>query len=246
MTGTGTGVSIRLRRLAFSFRNRAVFNALDLDISGGLTFVVGVNGAGKTTLFRLILGDLKARHGEITLPDAVARHQRFGYLPQAFGFPPRFTVTEFVAHLAWLRGVRSSERRELVREALARTGLDARRDDRMGSLSGGMLRRAGVAQALVHRPKLVLLDEPTVGLDPRQRMDLRKLVGELAAGITMIISTNMLEDVAVVGGNVVVLHEGVVRFTGTAEQMATMAGSGSGSDLDRAFLALTEDQRAAK
>lgn len=241
----GRGVSAQLRGLTFAFKGTEVFEGIDLDVPSGLTSVVGVNGAGKTTLFRLILGDLKARRGYAVLPAAAAGQRQIGYLPQTFGYPPRLTVAEFVAHLAWLRGVRPGEREELVGEALVRAGLDGRRGDRMAMLSGGMLRRAGVAQALVHRPKLVLLDEPTVGLDPRQRMALRALVGELAADTTIVLSTNILEDVAVLGGNVVVLHDGEVRFTGTAEQMAAIADNGPGSDLDRAFLRLTDEQEAA-
>jgi len=232
--------------LTFSFRDRNVFDKVDLELPSGLTFVVGANGAGKTTLFRLVLGDLKPAQGKITLPSAIAGHDKIGYLPQGFGYPPRFTVAEFVAHFAWLRGVPARERQALVREALARTGLETRAEDRMGALSGGLLRRAGIAQALVHRPKLVLLDEPTVGLDPRQRMELRSLVSELAADTTMAISTHLLEDVAVLGGNVVVLHEGSVRFTGTVEQMAAMADDGPGSDLDRAFLVLTRESEAIR
>jgi ABC-2 type transport system ATP-binding protein len=233
-----SGVSVQVRGLGFSYRTTTVFDAVDLDLTRGTNFVVGVNGAGKTTLFRLILGDLRPARGAI---EVIRRgdDRGIGYLPQTFGFPPRLTVAEFLTHVAWLHRVPRARRSTSVADALARVGLVDRADDRMGTLSGGMLRRAGIAQALVHQPSLVLLDEPTVGLDPRQRVELRELLGSLARDTTMVISTHLLEDVSVVGGHVVVLHDGRVRFTGTTAEMAARAGAGPGSDLDRAFLTLT-------
>ncbi|MGC5033811.1 ATP-binding cassette domain-containing protein [Micromonospora sp. DT229] len=213
---------------------------MSVQFPAGLTFLVGVNGAGKTTLFRLLLGDLKPHHGQVLVPASAGRG-RLGYLPQAFGFPPRLTVAEFVAHFAWLQGVPRRQRPARVREALERVNLADRAGDRMGTLSGGMLRRAGIAQALVHRPELLLLDEPTVGLDPKQRVDLRGLFTDLAAQTTVVVSTHLLEDVAAVGGHAVLLDEGEVRFAGSVADLTEIGdrAEGQGSPLDRAFLTLT-------
>jgi ABC-2 type transport system ATP-binding protein len=242
--------AVRLRGVEFGFGRTDLFTGLDLALPRGLTFLVGVNGAGKTTLFRLMLGDLRPSRGTIEIPGLAGTPVRsaIGYLPQSFGFPPRFTVTDFVAHLAWLRGVDRRRRPALVRAAIARVGLTERAGDRMGTLSGGMLRRAGIAQALVHEPPLVLLDEPTVGLDPRQRMDLRDVFRTLATTVTLVVSTHLLEDVAALGGHVAVLHEGRLRFTGSVDEMAAHAGDdqGGGSTLDRAFLALTATEEAVR
>lgn len=231
-----TGPVVRIRGLTFGYRARTTVLAdFDLDFHAGMNFVVGVNGAGKTTLFRLLLGDLTGRQGTIEVAGTTggARPAGIGYLPQAFGFPPRFTVTEFVTHFAWLRGVARGLRAEYARQAIAHVELTGHAHDRMGTLSGGMLRRAGIAQAIVHRPRLVLLDEPTAGLDPRQRVGLRSLFTTLAADTTLVVSTHLLEDVAAVGGYVSMLHDGQLRYTGPVADLA------DGSGLDSAFLAMT-------
>ncbi|MGW2292635.1 ATP-binding cassette domain-containing protein [Streptomyces phaeochromogenes] len=217
--------------LDFGFRKRPLFEGVSLELDPGVNFIVGANGAGKTTLFRLILGDLKPRKGSIYIPSG-----KVGYLPQSFGHPPRFTVEEFVTHFAWLHGVPRKDRPRAVQDAITAVGLEARAGDRMGHLSGGMLRRAGIAQALVHRPVLVLLDEPTTGLDPRQRADLRNLLVQLGESTTLVVNTHLLEDVAAIGGHIVVLDAGTIRFTGSISDLAEHGGSGS---LDQAFLALT-------
>jgi ABC-2 type transport system ATP-binding protein len=242
--------AVRVRGIQFAYGRRRLFDGLDVAVPRGLTFVVGLNGAGKTTLFRLLLGDLRPQWGNIETSGLTGPDMRtaIGYLPQSFGFPPRYTVAEFVAHFAWLHGVARRQRSAAVMEAMERVGLAEHARDRMGTLSGGMLRRAGIAQALVHQPPLVLLDEPTAGLDPRQRLDLRGLFGNLAEAVTLVVSTHLLEDVAAVGGNVVVLHEGSLRFVGSVSEMAAYAvdESGHGSVLDRAFLALTEPTGAER
>ncbi len=227
------GTIVEIKDLHFGYRRRAVFEGINIELSLGVNFIAGINGAGKTTLCRLMLGDLRPLRGTIGAPGGST-----GYLPQAFGYPPRFTVAEFVTHFAWLHGVPRKLRASRVQEALNLVGLAQRAEERMGALSGGMLRRAGIAQALVHQPQLVLLDEPTVGLDPRQRVDLRSLLTQLGATTTLVVSTHLLEDVAAIGGHVVVLHEGTVRFSGSATEMAAHAEDGSGS-LDKAFLTLT-------
>jgi ABC-2 type transport system ATP-binding protein len=252
MSEVTNNILVRIRGLNFAYGSRSVFDEVDLDLVPGVNFLVGVNGAGKTTLFRILLGDLALHRGTVDMPglDSNPRgaSDNIGYLPQTFGFPPRLTVTEFVSHFAWLQGVPRRVRRERVQEALDRVHLSDRAGERMNRLSGGMMRRAGIAQALVHRPKLVLLDEPTVGLDPRQRMDLRELFAELTPTTTLVISTHLLEDVAALGGHAVVLDAGTVRFSGSVEELALHAdpNNSNGSQLDRAFLALTSGTGAAR
>lgn len=230
--------SVSVRGLVFGYPRHQVFDGVDLDLRTGTNFVIGVNGAGKTTLFRLFLGDLKPQSGSI----GIAGRSDIGYLPQAFGYPPHFTVEEFVSHLAWARKVPRRSRRRQVRTALAQVGLADNITTKMAALSGGMLRRAGVAQALVHEPKVVLLDEPTAGLDPRQRVELRALFGGLSGFTTLVISTHLLEDVSAIGGHAAVLDDGEVRFVGEVDELTAIGADlpGDGSAIDRAFLRLTD------
>jgi ABC-2 type transport system ATP-binding protein len=218
----------------FGYRGRRVFEGISAELTPGMNFVAGLNGAGKTTLFRLILGELRPQHGAISN----ASRGQIGYLPQAFGYPPRFTLRQFVEHFAWLHRVPARQRAPRAETALDRVGLTERSGDRMGTLSGGMLRRAGIAQALVHDPQILLLDEPTAGLDPRQQLELRALLPELAASMTVVVGTHLLDDVSAIGGRVILLADGTARFSGDATDLSQLASDGSGS-LHRAFLDLT-------
>ncbi|MEU8079328.1 ATP-binding cassette domain-containing protein [Catellatospora citrea] len=236
-------VTLIVKDLSFNYSKRAVLSAVNLQIGSGITALVGINGAGKTTLIRNLLGDLTGT-GEIAFYDEggnlrsqkIAR-ARLGYLPQTFGFPPHLSAEEFVSYFAWLRGVPRRDRRAAVNDALQRVNMETEAATLMGQLSGGMLRRIGIAQALVHRPDAVILDEPTVGLDPAQRLDLRGLLAELAEATPVLVSTHLLEDVAQWDAGVIVLHEGTVAFQGTVQDMLD---HGDGADtLERAFLTIT-------
>jgi ABC-2 type transport system ATP-binding protein len=195
-----TGVGVRFGR------GRAARTALDdvnLQTDMGVHGLLGPNGAGKTTLMRVVATVLAPTTGDVRLigrDTAVERQrreirQRLGYLPQSFGMYPRFTVREFVEYFAWLKEVPAARATAAVLQAIERVGLADRADARMKSLSGGMLRRAGLAQALVNDPEVLLLDEPTAGLDPQQRVTFRRLVRELGASSTVLISTHIVEDV---------------------------------------------------
>lgn len=235
--------------LSFGYGSRSVFEKIDMRVPAGSTFFLGSNGAGKTTLFGLILGENRPAHGGISVlghslagPQDVAYLRRYvGYLPQRFGYPSHFTALEFVTYFAWLRGVPRKARSRAVETALERVGLADRAHDRLGALSGGMLRRAAIAQAIVHKPGLLLLDEPTIGLDPAQRVALRSLLTEIAADASILVSTHLLEDVQQTADHVVVLHDGVVRFTGSPADLGALGAQSEqqGSLLERAFLGLT-------
>ncbi|MEU7025131.1 ATP-binding cassette domain-containing protein [Streptomyces sp. NPDC046275] len=222
-------------------------DGVDAEFRGGVTGLLGPNGAGKTTLLSLLSTGRRPDVGTVRVLGEAVRgraatlrvRERIGVLPQAFGHHPRFTVTEFVEYAAWLRKVPTRERRARVREVLRLVDLERQADQRMGALSGGMLRRAGIAQAMVNRPALVLLDEPTAGLDPAQRVGFRALVRDLGEHTAVVLSTHLAEDVAQVCDHVHVLLDGRMRFTGTA---AALCGDRelSGPALEAGYLAVVE------
>lgn len=213
----------------------------------GLTCLLGLNGAGKTTLLRTIAGDLSPRAGVIGIGQSTftteaprSVHSKVAYLPQDPVLPGQMLVWDVVTYAAWLKRVSSST---AVTEALDRVQLLERRHDRCSALSGGLRRRAALACALVGGPEVVLLDEPTVGLDPEQRLQLRSIVHDALHGSTVVISTHELAEVEALNAHIVLLHRGRVAFTGTVAELRSAAPSSSAS-LEEAFTHIVSGSEA--
>ncbi|WP_246365741.1 ABC transporter ATP-binding protein [Kibdelosporangium persicum] len=226
---------------------RMAVNGLDLSLGVGVHGILGPNGAGKTTLIRALATVLSPAGGSLELlgkqpggRDLRPLRREIGYLPQQFGFYPRFTVREFVEYMAWLKEMPKAEIPGAVQRAIDRADLTSRADDKLKTLSGGMVRRAGIAQALVNNPRILLLDEPTVGLDPAQRMQFRELVRSLATDTCVVVSTHLVEDVAVACTDVVLMDEGKLVFQGTPESLAAAGGDSDVGDspAERGYSAL--------
>ena len=234
---------------------RMAVDGLHLSLGTGVHGLLGPNGAGKTTLMRALATVLRPAGGDLRLLgesvrrrlDLRALRRDIGYLPQEFGYYPRFTVREFVEYLAWLKELPKGDVPGAVQRAIERVGLADRADDRMKTLSGGMLRRAGIAQAIVNDPQLLLLDEPTVGLDPEQRLDFRELLRELGTDSCVVVSTHLVEDVVAACTDVVLIDAGRLVFQGVpAELEAAGAAGGVGdSAAERGYTALLRDHRLA-
>ncbi|WP_033263104.1 ABC transporter ATP-binding protein [Amycolatopsis vancoresmycina] len=209
-------------------RRKMAVDGLDLSLGKGVHGLLGPNGAGKTTLIRALATVLRPVSGDLTLLGTPAGAQsgrrelrrRIGYLPQNFGYYKRFTVREFVEYLAWLKEMSKEDIPGAVQRAVERVGLADRADDRLKTLSGGMIRRVGIAQAIVNDPDILLLDEPTAGLDPAQRVRFRELVQHLGRDSCVLISTHLVEDVATACQDVVLFAEGKLVFQGTPEALA--------------------------
>jgi len=237
-----TGLKVRVGR------KRMAVNGLDLALGRGVHGLLGPNGAGKSTLIRTMATVLRPTAGELSLlgimsgygGDLRALRRRIGYLPQNFGYYKRFTVREFVEYMAWLREVSKRDIPGAVQRAIERVGLADRADDKMKTLSGGMVRRVGIAQAIVNDPDVLLLDEPTVGLDPAQRVRFRELVQELGQDSCVLISTHLVEDVATACSDVVLFDQGRLVFQGTPAELAA-AGTPEhvgDSPIERGYTAL--------
>ncbi|RPK65648.1 putative ABC transporter ATP-binding protein YxlF [Streptomyces sp. ADI96-02] len=249
--------SARLASVSQGYGDRRIIENLDLRLLPGVTGLLGPNGAGKTTLLRTLATIAPPQDGTLELfgapvrseRDARRARRRIGYLPQDFGYYPAFTVTDFVRYCAWLREVPDRKAGPATDSALAAVGLAERARHRMRSLSGGMLRRAGIAAAIVGSPSLVLLDEPTVGLDPAQRLDFRELIRSLAReGAAVLLSTHLVEDVGAACDHVLVLNDGRVVHSGTPRQLAEQATPTAPGDspLERGYMAALGNRRAAE
>ncbi|KDN17559.1 ABC transporter ATP-binding protein [Amycolatopsis rifamycinica] len=209
-------------------RRKMAVDGLDLSLGKGVHGLLGPNGAGKTTLIRALATVLRPAEGELSLLGVPAGghaglralRRRIGYLPQNFGFYKRFTVREFVEYIAWLKEMSKKDISGAVQRAVERVGLADRADDRMKTLSGGMVRRVGIAQAIVNDPDILLLDEPTAGLDPAQRVRFRELVQDLGRDSCVLISTHLVEDVGTACSDVILFAEGKLVFQGTPHELA--------------------------
>ncbi|MEU5386810.1 ATP-binding cassette domain-containing protein [Kitasatospora cineracea] len=245
----------RVAGLVQGYRGRTVIDGLDLAVGEGVLGLLGPNGAGKSTLLRTLatvappLGGTLEVCGERIGSERSARlaRRRIGFLPQDFGYFAGYTVEEFVRYCAWLREVPDAQAADAARKAVGAVGLAERARARMKSLSGGMLRRAGIAAALVGEPRLVLLDEPTVGLDPAQRLEFRALVRSLR-GTAVVLSTHLVEDVAAVCDQVAVMNEGRIVFRGTAGELAALARDSDPGDtpLERGYMRALDGRPAVR
>ncbi|MDR1188638.1 MAG: ATP-binding cassette domain-containing protein [Bifidobacteriaceae bacterium] len=231
-----------------SYGHREVLSRLTGQLSAGQVLgLLGPNGAGKTTLLSIMACVLAPTQGQVVVDgmpvanetDARAARRLIGFLPQSPAWVPSFTALETVQYSAWLKGVPSRDQDALAREALALVGLTDQAARRMRQLSGGMIQRVNLAAALVARPKILLLDEPTVGLDPAQRLEFRALIGSFG-DTAVVLSTHLVEDVAVLATDVMVLNEGVVRFTGPPAQLASAGAPDARGDtpLERGYMSV--------
>ncbi len=206
---------------------------VDLEVGRGMFGLLGPNGAGKTTLMRIISGLLEPTSGTVTLDghDVVAEPrrvwERLGYLPQEFGFYPHLTGEKMLAHLLRLKGVTAQGRKlgELVAELLERVNLTVAAGQKVSAYSGGMRQRLGVAQAIAGDPRLIIVDEPTAGLDPEERLRFYRLLAELAEERIVLLSTHIVEDVAVLCTRFAIIREGrLVTCTTPADARRRIAG----------------------
>lgn len=225
---------IALENITAGHKHRTVFHRINLELPQGVIGLVGPNGAGKTTLLRTLATTLTPHHGHLVWngrpliqPTLDAYRATLGYLPQQFRPFPRFSVRAYVRYVLLMRTphVPEGEIDARVERAIHAVGLSRHSERKMSELSGGELQRAGIAQAIVNRPDVLLLDEPTVGLDPDQRIAFRRLLRSVGSGRTVVISTHLLEDVESVCDHLVLIHQGAVLYAGAPSQLAMGVGA---------------------
>ncbi len=225
--------AVRVDRLSRRYGAVRALDGVDLALDRGITGLLGPNGAGKTTLLTVLATVNEPDTGRVSVfgldpRDTIERveiRRRLGYLPQELGYHRHFTVGAFLDYVAILKEVFDKRRRaEEVARVLAAVGLGRSAGKRIRTLSGGQRQRLGIAQVLLGQPDLLILDEPTAGLDPSQRLRFRELLSDLPGDPVIVLSTHQADDVAAICQRVVVLLAGRARFTGTPAELAAVAG----------------------
>jgi ABC-2 type transport system ATP-binding protein len=233
---------------SYSRRGRPVLDGLDLSFASGHTVLLGPNGAGKSTLLALGASACAPQRGRVRLGQlgptgraALSSYRRkVSWLPQSPQFLPGMTCREHVAYVGWLKGMSEREAWRAAPAAIERVGLTDKRKDKVGTLSGGQRQRLAIAQALVHDAELLLLDEPTVGLDPLQRRRFLDLLDGLRGSVSVIVSTHDIADLDQAFDEVLVLESGALRFQGPVARFESGAEAdcAPGRRLESAYAAL--------
>ncbi len=229
----GGGIpALRAEQLTRKYGRTVALDRVDLALDRGIVGLLGPNGAGKTTLLSIVATVASPDSGLISVlgfdpgrpAERVQIRRRLGYLPQDLGYHRHFTVAAFLDYVAILKEITDARRRHAeVARVIAAAGLTGKASSRIRTLSGGMRRRLGLAQALLGSPELLVLDEPAAGLDPEQRLRFRELLSDLPASPMVLLATHQVEDVTAICSHVVVLLKGQVQFAGTPAELARQA-----------------------
>jgi ABC-2 type transport system ATP-binding protein len=219
---------IVVKDLSKSFRRKEVLHSVNLHLEAKVYGLLGANGAGKTTLIRCMAGLYELQQGKVLYHNepiykSKSFHQDLGYLPQAFGMFQELTLYEMMDYICSLKDIAKSKCANEITKALKYVNLEDRAKDRIKTLSGGMVRRAGIAQAILGNPKVMLLDEPTAGLDPGERARFKNIVSEIKKDRMILISTHIVEDVDACCDSVIVINEGSILFNGSCEELRNVA-----------------------
>ena len=224
-------------RLTKQFQNKIAVDRVSLRLHNGVFGLLGTNGAGKTTLMRMLCGILQPTGGTIAFDGMDVREEGYravlGYLPQDFGYYPEFTAMDFLLYMAALKGLPKKSAKRRANELLELVGLQDMGRKKIKTFSGGMKQRLGIAQALLNNPKLLILDEPTAGLDPKERVRFRNLIQQLGKDSIVLLSTHIVSDIEHIADEVLMMKDGTLIYNGTwDEQMG---------DLERFYLAQFEE-----
>lgn len=218
-------VKLELDGLTKEFGDFTAVNHINLTMTNGVYGLLGVNGAGKTTLMRMLCTLLKPTSGTICCNgkdifnmDSEYR-KLLGYLPQDFGFYPEFTVEDYLLYIAALKGIRPVVAKKRVKELISKVGLSKAAHKKMKKLSGGMKRRAGIAQAMLNNPKILILDEPTAGLDPNERIRFRNLISELSEDRLVLLSTHIVSDIEYIANEIWLMKDGEILHKGSIDEL---------------------------
>ena len=211
-------MELSIDRLTKQYQNKIAVDRISLRLNTGIYGLLGANGAGKTTLMRMVCGILKPTSGTITFDGIDVSEERYrsmlGYLPQDFGYYPEFTGEDFLLYMAALKGMRKPQARRKTVELLKRVSLHDVAKKKIKTYSGGMKQRLGIAQALLNQPKLLVLDEPTAGLDPKERVRFRDLIKDLGKDSIVLLSTHIVSDIEHIADDILMMKSGQLIYQG--------------------------------
>lgn len=214
--------TLRVDDVCKSYQNKTVVDHICLELDTGVYGLLGANGAGKTTLMRMICGILRPTQGDISLAGQPVTSEAYrsllGYLPQDFGYYPDFTGREFLLYMAALKGLPKAQAQRKSGELLELVGLAGQAGRKVKTYSGGMKQRLGIAQALLGAPRLLVLDEPTAGLDPKERVKFRDLIAEAGKSCIVLLSTHIVSDVEHIADSILMMREGKLIYQGKWEE----------------------------
>ena len=213
-------------RLTKQYQNKIAVDRISLRLKPGVYGLLGANGAGKTTLMRMLCGILKPTSGTITFDgcdvSSEAYRAELGYLPQDFGYYPEFSGMDFLLYMASLKGLTKTEAKRKINILLETVGLVEVAKKKISTYSGGMKQRIGIAQALLNDPKIIILDEPTAGLDPKERVRFRKLIQEWGQDSIVLLSTHIVSDIEHIADYVLLMKAGQLIYQGSAEEIENL------------------------
>lgn len=223
---------LEIRNLNKTFKDKKAVDNLSLSLKPGVYGLLGANGAGKTTLMRMICGVLKQSRGEILFDNKDINKQGedyfdiLGVLPQDFGYYPDFSAEDFLFYMSAVKGLDKSKAKEKISYLLDVVDLKNVKDKKIKTFSGGMKRRLGIAQAVLNDPKVLILDEPTTGLDPKERVKFRNLISNLSKDKIIILSTHIVSDVEYIADTILIMKDGKILLEDSAEDICnTLEGS---------------------
>ena len=211
-------MELSIDRLTKQYQNKIAVDRISLRLNTGIYGLLGANGAGKTTLMRMVCGILKPTSGTITFDGIDVSEERYrsmlGHLPQDFGYYPEFTGEDFLLYMAALKGMRKPQARRKTVELLKLVSLHDVAKKKIKTYSGGMKQRLGIAQALLNQPKLLVLDEPTAGLDPKERVRFRDLIKDLGKDSIVLLSTHIVSDIEHIADDILMMKSGQLIYQG--------------------------------
>lgn len=210
-------------RLTKQYENKIAVDRVSLQLTNGVYGLLGANGAGKTTFMRMLCGILKPTSGTVTFDGMDVSSEEYraelGYLPQDFGYYPDFNGMDFLLYMASLKGLTKTEAKRKSKKLLELVSLSDVAKKKIATYSGGMKQRLGIAQALLNDPKIIILDEPTAGLDPKERVRFRNLIKELGTESIVLLSTHIVSDIEHIADTVLMMKAGQIVFNGSVDEI---------------------------